>query len=31
VADSVAEDEWQETIIKARALLAGVKAVQENI
>ncbi len=31
VADSVAEDEWQETIVKARALLAGVKAVQENI
>ncbi|MCF7955287.1 MAG: anthranilate synthase component I family protein [Phycisphaerae bacterium] len=28
VADSVAEDEWEETITKARALLAGIKAVQ---
>jgi para-aminobenzoate synthetase component 1 len=28
VADSVAEDEWEETITKARALLAGIAAVQ---
>ncbi len=30
VADSVAEDEWEETITKARALLAGIKAIQEK-
>jgi len=28
VADSVAEDEWEETITKARALLAGIAAIQ---
>jgi len=29
VADSDAESEWNETLIKAKALLAGIKAVQE--
>ena len=30
VADSEAEAEWQETIIKARALLAGIKSVTQS-
>ena len=30
VADSNAQAEWNETITKARALLAGIKAVQNN-
>ncbi len=30
VADSDAEAEWQETIVKARALLAGIDAVQKS-
>jgi para-aminobenzoate synthetase component 1 len=30
VADSDPQAEWQETLVKARALLAGIKAVQEN-
>ncbi len=30
VADSNAEDEWQETIIKAKALLAGIKTINES-
>jgi para-aminobenzoate synthetase component 1 len=29
VADSNAESEWNETLVKAKALLAGIKAVQE--
>jgi len=31
VADSVAADEWEETITKARALLAGIEAVQGRL
>ncbi|MHC4122718.1 MAG: anthranilate synthase component I family protein [Planctomycetota bacterium] len=31
VADSIAEDEWEETIVKARALLAGIKAIQKEV
>jgi para-aminobenzoate synthetase component 1 len=30
VADSDAQSEWNETLIKAKALLAGIKAVQKN-
>ncbi len=30
VADSDAQSEWDETLIKAKALLAGIKAVQEE-
>ena len=30
VADSIAEDEWEETITKARALLAGINAVLDD-
>jgi len=30
VADSDPQAEWQETLVKAKALLAGIKAVQEN-
>jgi para-aminobenzoate synthetase component 1 len=30
VADSDANDEWDETITKARALLAGIKAIQQQ-
>ncbi|MHC4741013.1 MAG: anthranilate synthase component I family protein [Planctomycetota bacterium] len=30
VADSVPEEEWNETITKARALLAGIRAVQDR-
>ncbi|MBN1787387.1 MAG: anthranilate synthase component I family protein [Sedimentisphaerales bacterium] len=29
VADSIPQAEWEETLIKAKALLAGIKAVQE--
>ncbi|MBN2182708.1 MAG: anthranilate synthase component I family protein [Sedimentisphaerales bacterium] len=31
VADSDAEAEWQETIVKARALLAGINSVMHNV
>jgi len=30
VADSLPQAEWDETLTKARALLAGIKAVQDN-
>ena len=30
VADSDAQSEWQETLVKAKALLAGIKAVKER-
>jgi len=28
VADSDAENEWQETLVKAKALLAGIRTVE---
>ena len=30
VADSAAESEWEETLTKARALLAGIRSVNQN-